>query len=291
MNKNIPLTFITSFVLLNKAYAGDNKNQYHLFNPTPKHKMRDLKTDRPSQTQTPYTVDAGHFQVEAGIVKYTYDTYEEDGTKLRGHSLNIPPINFKAGLTKNTDIQFVVDNYVKQTASVKSADISETQEGFGDITIRLKQNLWGNDGGKTAFALMPYIKTPTNTNDLGNDDAEWGLIAPLAIDLGNGYGLGLMSQLGYVKDDDGDEGEKDNGYHPVFVNTATLGVKWTESLGSYYEVFTEKGTGTGDRLIVTLDTGLTYALNDNVQLDTGVNIGVTDAAADLEPFAGITCRY
>jgi hypothetical protein len=285
MNKKIPLTLVTSLMLLNDAYAENHKNQYHLFNPTPKEEMRDLITDRPDQTESPYTVDAGHFQVEADFVKYTYDTNKQNGNNTRTRNLNIAPINLKAGLTNSTDIQFILDDYMKQTESDKATQTSEKNDGFGDITIRLKQNLWGNDSGKTAFALMPYIKTPTNTNDLGNDDVEWGLIAPLAIDLGDIYSLGLMTQLDYIKDAD------DSGYHPSFVNTATLGVAWTEALGSYYEIFTEKGTDTGDRWKVAFDTGVTYALNDNVQLDTGVNIGVTEAADDLQPFVGITYRY
>jgi hypothetical protein len=281
----LSLSMITYMSLLDSVHAGTNKNQYHLFNATPKDEMRDMSTDRPDQTESPYTVDAGHFQVEADFVKYTYDTYKANGNNTRTRNLNIAPINLKAGLTNSTDIQFVFDNYVKQTESDKFAATAEKNDGFGDITIRLKQNLWGNECGQTAFAVMPYIKTPTNTNDLGNDDVEWGLIAPLAIDLGTGYGLGLMTQVDYIKDAD------DTGYHPSFVNTATFAVEWTRNLGSYYEVFTEKGTDTGDRWRVALDTGLTYALNDNVQLDTGINIGVTEAADDLQPFVGITYRY
>ena len=285
MKKHLTLPFVTSVLLSNYAYAADSAAGYHLFNPTPKAQMRDMSTDRPDQTESPYTVDAGHFQVEADIVKYTYDRNKQNGENTRSRSWNFAVPNLKLGLTNSTDIQFVVDNYVTQTASDKLANTTDKTDGFGDITIRLKQNLWGNDGGQTAFALMPYIKAPTNTNNLGNDDVEWGLIAPLAIDLGNGYGIGLMTQVDYLKDAD------DSGYHPSFVNTATLAVEWTDKIGSYYEIFTEKGTDTGDRWAVMLDTGVTYALNDNVQLDMGMNVGVTEAADDFQPFVGITYRY
>ncbi|MEE9212565.1 MAG: hypothetical protein V3U29_07920, partial [Phycisphaeraceae bacterium] len=36
-----------------------DKNGYHLFNPTPRHLMRDLSADRPDVTESPITVDAG----------------------------------------------------------------------------------------------------------------------------------------------------------------------------------------------------------------------------------------
>src|SRR5687767_4843881 len=49
------------------------KWQYHLFRPTPRHLMRDLATDRPDVTESPYTVDAGHFQAELSFIEYVSD--------------------------------------------------------------------------------------------------------------------------------------------------------------------------------------------------------------------------
>ena len=41
-----------------------DKSIYTLFHPTPREWMREMSTDRPDQTESPNTVDAGHFQVE-----------------------------------------------------------------------------------------------------------------------------------------------------------------------------------------------------------------------------------
>src|SRR5207247_8308607 len=49
--------------------AGLDKRHYTLFNPTPRELMREMNTDRPDKTESPYTVDAGHFQVEADVLK------------------------------------------------------------------------------------------------------------------------------------------------------------------------------------------------------------------------------
>ena len=35
--------------------------------------MREMSTDRPDKTESPYTVDAGHFQVEMDVLTYSYD--------------------------------------------------------------------------------------------------------------------------------------------------------------------------------------------------------------------------
>jgi hypothetical protein len=39
-----------------------DKSAFSLFNPTPRELMREMSTDRPDTTESPYTVDAGHFQ-------------------------------------------------------------------------------------------------------------------------------------------------------------------------------------------------------------------------------------
>jgi hypothetical protein len=41
----------------------------------------------------------------------------------------------------------------------------------------------------------------------------------------------------------------------------------------------------------TVDIGFTYALTENIQFDTGVNIGVTDSASDWNPFLGFSVRF
>jgi hypothetical protein len=41
----------------------------------------------------------------------------------------------------------------------------------------------------------------------------------------------------------------------------------------------------------TVDVGVTVMLGKNVQLDTGLNIGVTHASDDLQTFLGIAVRY
>ena len=45
----------------------------------------------------------------------------------------------------------------------------------------------------------------------------------------------------------------------------------------------------GDTLI--LGTGVTYAVNDNFQLDGGINFGVTSASDRYNPFVGLTRRF
>jgi hypothetical protein len=237
---------------------------------------REMSTDRPDKTESPYTVDAGRFQFELDVATYTTDR----SGGVRAETLSVAPVNLKLGLDRATDLQLIVEPYLRRTVTDRRFGTRATVDGFGDVTIRLKRNLWGDDGGPTAFALMPFVKLPTNAGDLGNDKVEFGVIAPLAIALSDRIGLGLMTEVDMVEDGG-------RGYRANFINSATLGFALTDRLGMYTELFAERG----DEWVVTGDVGFTYALSDYTQLDAGANLGITRAADDLAVFVGLSRRF
>jgi hypothetical protein len=259
-----------------------DKSSYHLFNPTPRAQMREMSTDRPDQTESPYTVDAGHVQVEMDFVKYTYDRHTLDG--VRTETRNVAPVNVKIGLCNRVDLQIVLDNYVEERTKDPAARTTERLSGFGDITARLKINFWGNDGGPTAFGIMPYVKLPLSASNLRNGETEGGIIVPLAVELPGGWGMGLMTEVDFV--DDGDDG-----YDTEWVNSITFSHDLTERLGGYVEFVAVTGTAPGFEWQAQADVGLTYGVTDNIQLDCGCNFGLTRSAPDFQPFAGISLRF
>ena len=252
-----------------QQHAAVDKSGYTILNPTPRALWRDLSADRPDITESPITVDAGAVQLEMSFFDYAKNGSAESWTAA--------PFNLKVGLTNSTDIQFVFDPYVHVR------DSGSTDSGIGDVQIRLKMNLWGNDGGDTALAIMPFIKIPTASDDLGNDKIEGGLIVPWGTDLTESIGLGLMAEVDVVYDD------ADDDYDLEFVTTAVLGVAVTDAFGVYLE-----GVGitpTDGDFRALLGVGGTYALSDNVVLDAGVNIGLTGDADDVNVFTGTTIRF
>jgi len=237
---------------------------FHLFNPVPAPQLRPLSADRPDATESPITVDAGHLQLEMSFLDYTRDAGLE--TYVAG------AMNLKLGLLENTDLQMVFDLHTW----------GDEGEGFSDVTLRLKQNIWGNDGGKTALALMPFVKIPTGT-ELSNGAAEGGVILPFSIDLADGIGLGLMAEVDWVYD------EATGDYATDFVHTAVLGLDLTENLGLYTEylgITHELGAYES-----YFSMGLTRAVGENVLWDVGALAGLNRAAADFEVFTGMTVRF
>jgi hypothetical protein len=258
-----------------------DKGGFNLFNPVPAAWMRELSPDRPDKTECPYTVDAGHYQWEMDFANYTYN--ESGGATTR--AWNVAPFNIKAGLLNNVDLQLVFDDFLNVRTQGGATGASTTQSGVGDFTTRLKVNLWGNDGGPTAFALLPFVTFPTSTDNLGNNAVEGGMIFPLAIKLPHGFDLSLETAASFLKND------HDGGRHEEFINSFSVDHDIVGRLSGYVEFFSDISTESHSGWVGTVDAGLEFLVTENVQLDCGCNFGVTSAADNFNPFAGITMRF
>ena len=261
-----------------------SKEGFTLWNPTPPDLMRELSTDRPDQTESAYTVDAGHFQVEMDFVNYTYDRDTTGGADSRTRAWSFAPINLKLGLLNRVDVQLMLEPHARIRFEDRVARTKETLSGFGDVATRVKVNLWGNDGGKTALAVMPFVKWPLPASSLRNGKTEGGIIVPLAIELAEGWSMSVMTESDFVSDGGG-------GYDAEWVNSITVGHEFTKRLSGYCEFFTVTSRAPGFKWQGQVDVGLTYAIADNVQLDVGCNFGVTRSAPDYQPFIGLSRRF
>lgn len=267
------------------APAALNKSQYHLFNPTPTEAMRELTTDRPDKTESPFTVDAGHFQIESDLATHTRDRDTSAGGDTHVRAWSFGTLNLKAGLWNDADLQLVLEPWSEVRTKDRATGTLLTQRGFGDIVTRFKLNFWGNDGGRTAFGIMPFVKAPTSQHGLGNNAVEGGVIFPLALGLPAGWELGAMTEFDFNRN------AADSGRHAEFINSVTVGHDLFGHLGAYAEFFSQASIDRGTDWIGTVDFGLTYGLTENIQLDGGINIGVTPTADDLNFFAGISARF
>lgn len=254
---------------------------YNLFRPTPREFMRELVTDRPDKTESPHTVDAGHYQIELDILSFTY----AQDRKTTAEEFAIAPINFKVGLLNDLDFQLIAETFNVQRTRDRAARTDEEISGFGDVTLRVKKNFWGNDGGATAFGVIPFLKLPTSQNGLGNGAVEGGIILPLSVKLPHEFELGAMTEVDCIRN------EERSGYHPEFINSVTVSHALVGKLSGYAEFFSSISAQRGSDWVGTLDFGLTYMVTRDVQLDTGVNIGMTRGADDVNPFVGLSVRY
>lgn len=232
--------------------------------------LRPLAADRPDATESPQTVDKGYYQIETSLFGFSSD--KTAGVKTESTSLM--QTNLKYGLTDNVDIHLVF------TPLVEERNNNEKTTTHGDIEVRSKINLWGNNGGESAFALLPFIKLPTGK--LSNDKVEGGLILTYGTEI-DSLDLGLQLQIDHAYNETRDQMDW-QGSH-----TMVLGYDLQSNYAGYLEYIGE--INFEDDYIPYASFGFTQALSTNTQLDIGSKIGLIDKAQDMEYFAGFTHRF
>lgn len=268
--------------------AADDKSQYLLFNPTPERQMREMTTDRPDTTESPFTVDAGHVQIESNLFAYARSRPNMDGAI--SDTYEFATTNVRIGFTNNAEVNIVWQPYGVTSTRLRSPLATSRDSGIGGVDLRGKINLWGNDSFDkmgSALALLPYISLPTDRkNGISPEHVEGGLIVPLTLKLSDKFDLGLNAGASWIRND----GKA--GYHTEYLASASLAYAWTDKLGSYYEVAANfHGDDPCGSDVVALGTGITYAVTDNLQLDAGMNFGVTAASDRFNPFIGVSQRF
>ncbi|HEY0793785.1 MAG TPA: transporter [Chthoniobacterales bacterium] len=259
-----------------------DRSAYNLFHPDPPAQMRDFVPDRPTVTDGPYTVDPGHFLLEVGLFEYARDRYNPGNNRLDGFTVG--DTNLRIGVLGNAEVDFLMAaySYVRTKDNVSGAHLK--QSGPGDLTLRSKVNLYGNDGGSVAVGLIPFVTLPTGRNGIGNRGFSGGVGLPVQFALSGGFQLAMETTVQSVHQPGG-------GSFFDYLNSVSLGHSLTKKLSTYVEFVADLSTVAHTGWIGTFDTGLTYQAGANWELDTGVEFGVTKEANDSFTFIGAAWRY
>lgn len=261
-----------------------DRSQYNIFNPTPDDALRDFAPDRPTKATSPFTVDGGRYQLETDLTIYTYDYSNSANTTTRTWTVLDPTL--RVGLTSDIELDIISSGFYNNVKTTdRTAGTSQTNQGFGDITLRSKFNLVGNDDGDIAFAIVPQIKFPTATNHVGNGAYEGGVLLPVAFAVPLDFTLTLMPEFDALKSPSG------SGYNAGFTQIVNLSRPIVEGLTGYLEFFAQQRTGPGSQNIYTFDPALAYLIAPNLQFDIGTNIGLNKAAPDVQAYIGVSKRF
>ena len=262
-----------------------DKSVYTLFNPTPVELRRTYNTDRSSNTDSPYTIDAGVFQIESTVADWIYDRRNPEHLDIRVRTWVIGQTNFKVGLTNWMDFQVIPNFYVNRRTSGNDFGKPIEQSGFGDTTVRLKINFIGNDGGDLVIGLVSSLKIPTNTGHTGNHVSEPGLGLPVNYALPGGFTLFGQTRID-ILDEPGSSSPRMQWSNPIGLSRTIVG-----NLSGYAEFYNAVSTGKDHPWIGTADFGFTYQVTPNFSVDINSYIGLTRSADDLNLFLGFGRRF
>ena len=263
--------------------ATPDKSGYNLFNPTPDDEMRKFAPDRPGKGFSVRTIDAGHVEVEMDTFSDTYSKYLGIATR----SIQALDPDVRIGITNwaEFDVQF---NGLQSSQSLYSGSgaVAAVGTGFGDVVLRTKINLFGNDDGPMGLAIIPYVQVPSSAPVISNGAVEGGLIVPLALRLPQDYLVTLMTEVDALKDDQ-------NHREANFVNLIGVAhpIPGIEGANAIVELFSSVGADRATPPIYTFDLGANFRLDKHTFLDVGLNLGLNNAAPKVQIYTGISVRF
>lgn len=252
--------------------------KYSLFHPIPKDQMREMQTDRPDVTESPFTLDAGHFQYETDLIRFNHE--QSDSKKT--HTMLINQGNLKIGITGSTAIQIGFQSFGRQVEKDLVTGERKTTSGIGDLTFRIKQNLIGNNTGNFAMAILPYIKVPTSKYD-DQSRLEGGLILPMQFKLPGDWKLGFQVEADRLKDTD------QQAMHTELLQSITIShalFKGLDGIAETYYTYDFKAHQWSN----FLNAAVQVDVAKDFKLDAGLNYGIQHTAAK-QYFIGASCRF
>lgn len=263
-----------------KVYSG-------LFAPVAIEDRRALSIDRSNFTYSPSGLDSGALQIEVSIVEYTQDD------RIPGVSGKLKQFAFgtaavRIGVADDLELQAITTAHVTARLTDPAGAVTRF-DGLGDTLVQARYTMAGNHGEPVGLAVLPYVKLPTNTLDgLFNDKLEGGMQVPVSRAIGDRFtalvAFGFDLNYNAQPHDDYD-------FNP-FVSGALWCVAVPDRLFLFNEVYLRKNTGAGrDDLVSYYGLGGVYQLSTDCGIDFGVNLGLTDASADIFARTGVSFRF
>jgi len=235
-------------------------------------------TDRPTKANSACTVPEGMWQLETDVGNDTHDAHAGSSSD----TLYFVNPYLKYGIGAHTDIEVNWAPAVRITT--KSDGDRHTTHGAGDLTVRLKTNLYSGDVFNAS--IIPFVKAPTASHGIGNDHWEGGVAAPISAAVGGGFTLTIGPELDALADADG------RGRHLAVTNLVNIAHPLTSSLSVAVEYWRQDNRDpSGHVKQESADIAFIYLASPDFQLDVGANVGVNSVTPDRQIYAGFSYRW
>jgi hypothetical protein len=201
-----------------------------------------ISTDRPTQTAATSLVPSGHFQMESG---YLY--INVDGGFI-SHSLNSL---LRFGVSPRIELRAFVDhswNRISLDGAERTANL------WAPLQLGAKIRISENEGWIPAASFVGMILLRSGEGRLEIDRSVPDLRVAFSNDLPGIFDLFYSLGITWIGKD----------YTPLELYTVGVGITISPTVWGYVEFF---GFFDSSPISPSLDTGLTWRVTDNVQLD------------------------
>jgi hypothetical protein len=234
--------------------------------------VEDISTDRPDQSESPFLMKKGYFQIEAGVTSEN-DEPEKD---LKTNSLSAPSVLLRFGVAKNIELRAGIEH---QSSKTTFPGGSVTESGLGPIMAGTKISLFSEKGSMPETALLLSISVPFKDNssfqsDYIGTEFRFAMTHSLTKRFSLSYNLG------------GEFGAGSRGATGLY--TIALGAALVNKLSGFVELygFMPQKVSPDHRF----DAGLTYLVLKNVQVDAAFGLGISKGSPDFFVGGGVSVR-
>lgn len=239
------------------------------------HHNEPIVTDRPDTAESSQTVGKNHFQIETSFAT-VYNT--EGGVTTNAYNF---PTLFRYGIHENWELRLESDMLQIQTETGTDAGV-----GFTDIEIGTKVHILDLDGATPSMGLLFHLNLPVGKNIYSSDAFEPALVWLNDWDLPHQFAIG--TNIGFdlpVQDVESDK-------YTRFLYAVSLGRPFPgfDRWKFFVEFSGAIPTMSGKTQNHFFDTGTTYLVTDNFQMDLYLNVGLNRLTDDLGGGIGFSVR-
>lgn len=234
----------------------------------------------PLMTDDTGTQGKGKFQLELNG-QYDWDKDDSEGVSVKS-SGSQTAATLSYGIAENVDLVLNLP-YLWGEAKEDGVKVYNEQ-GIGDVSLETKLRFLEKDG--FSLALKPGVSFPTGDEDKGLGTGKVGghVFLMASEEIGS---WAFHANVGYIRNENDAEERKDL-WH-VSVAAAWEAV---EHLNLVANIGIERNPDAeADDDPAFLIGGIIYSIRENLDVDLGLKVGLTDSETDISALAGLAFRF
>ncbi|MBN2215840.1 MAG: transporter [Pirellulales bacterium] len=237
-----------------------------------------LEADRPDFTESPTTVGRGRLQIESG---WTYYHDRTNGIQSDAHSL--PELLLRYGLNDSIELRLFWEGYLHGRERDMAGSWALSSDGCTDFDLGLRVEISEQSGLRPESALTVSVSTPAGSSEWTSSRSDPFIDYIYGWDIAERISLTGSTGAWWTAWDADD--------FTVIHQSFALGLGVTERLGCFCEWFGLFYEGSDDdRPDYYFDTGLTYLVTEDFQLDWRIGVGLSESADNLFTGVGFVVR-
>ena len=232
----------------------------------------EMITDRPDATESPSVVPKGSLQAELGGF---YESFDDKGIKTETYTYNTTLLRY--GLLDRLELRLGWD-IVDQKITDRNLNTKMTVGGFSPLLAGVKVAVAEENGGFPEIGLIGHLMLPfTAGSDVKPETTGVNFRFSFAHTLNDRSSLSY--NIGAEWGDDSPEA--------AYIYTLAYGYAITDAWGAYAEIYGDFPENS--RANHLWDAGITYLIQNNIQLDATIGSSFTDGQ-DILLSAGVSFR-